>query len=43
MRQMFFSNKITVCDKGDRAITCLLCRDLHLTLKFSGLHKKIAV
>ena len=37
----FFLNKITVCEKRDRAITCLLCSDLHLTLKFSGLYKKI--
>ena len=39
----FFSNKITVCDKSDRAITCLLCRDLHFTLNFSGLYKKICL
>ena len=24
-----------LCDKRDRAITCLICRDLHSTLKFS--------
>ena len=28
-------------DKRDRAITCVFCRDLHLTLMFSGLYKKI--
>ena len=36
-----------MCDKSDRAIllsdTCVLCRDLHLTLKFSGLYKKICL
>ena len=30
-----------VCDKRDRAITCEFCRDLHLTLMFSSLYKKI--
>ena len=24
-----------MCDKRDRAITCVVCRDLHLTLMFS--------
>ena len=28
-------------DKRDMAITCEFCRDLHLTLMFSGLYKKI--
>ena len=42
MRQIFFQTKL-LCDKRDRAITCLLCRDLHLTLKFSGLCKKICL
>ena len=32
-----------MCYKRDRAITCVLCRDLHLTLKFSGLYKKICL
>ena len=33
--------KTFVCDKRDRAITCVFCRDLHLTLIFSGrLHNK---
>ena len=26
-----------VCDKRDRAISCIFCRDLHLTSMFSGL------
>ena len=30
-------------DKRDRAITCVFCRDLHLTLMFSGLSKKICL
>ena len=30
-----------MCDKGDIAITCEFCRDLHLTLMFSSLYKKI--
>ena len=25
-----------MCDKRDRAITCVFCRDLHLTTMFSG-------
>ena len=29
--------KTLVCDKHDRAVTCVFCRDLHLTLLFSGL------
>ena len=29
-----------LCDKCDRAITCVFCRDLHLTLLFSGLLQK---
>ena len=28
--------KTPVCDKRDRAITCVFCRDLHLTPMFSG-------
>ena len=28
------------CDKPDRAITCMFCRDLHLTLRVSGLLQK---
>ena len=30
-----------VRDKRDRAITCILCRDLHLELMFCGFYKKI--
>ena len=29
-----------LCDKRDRAITYGFCRDLHLTLVFSGLLQK---
>ena len=32
-----------VCDKSDRAITCMLCRDLHLGLMFCGFYKKICL
>ena len=32
-----------VCDKRDRAITCMLCRDLHLALMFSYFYKKICL
>ena len=32
--------KMLVCDKRERAITCVFCRDLHLTLMFSGLLQK---
>ena len=32
-----------VCDKRDRAITCMLCRDLHLGLMFCGFYKKICL
>ena len=32
-----------VCDKRDRAITCMLCRDLHLALLFSCFYKKICL
>ena len=32
-----------VCDKRDRAITCMLCRDLHSALMFSGFYKKICL
>ena len=28
--------KMFVCDRRDRAITCVFCRDLHLTLTFSS-------
>ena len=28
--------KTLVRDKRDKAITCVLCRDLHLTVMFSG-------
>ena len=30
-------------DKRDRAITCVFCRDLHLTIMFSGLYKMICL
>ena len=29
-----------VCDKRDRAITCVFCRDIHLKLLFSGILQK---
>ena len=29
-----------VCDKRDRAITCVFCRGLHLNFTFSGLLQK---
>ena len=32
--------KMLECDKRDRAITYVFCRDLHLTLMFSGLLQK---
>ena len=32
-----------VCDKLDRAITCMLCRDRHLALMFSCFHKSICL
>ena len=32
--------KTLVCDKRDRAISYVFCRDLHLTLIFSGLLQK---
>ena len=32
-----------VRDKRDRAITCMLCRDLHLGLMFCGFYKKICL
>ena len=32
-----------VCDKLDRAITCVFCRDLHLALMFSCVYKKICL
>ena len=32
-----------VCDKLDRAITCILCHDLHLALMFSCFYKKICL
>ena len=34
---------LLVCDKRDRAITCVFCRDLHLKLKFPGLYKNICL
>ena len=35
--------KTLVCDTRDRAITWEFCRDLHLTLVFSGLLRKICL
>ena len=32
-----------VCDKCDRAITCVFCRDLHLALMFYCVYKKICL
>ena len=32
-----------VRDKRDRAITCMLCRDLHLELMFRGFYKKVCL
>ena len=32
-----------VCDKRDRAITCMLCRDLPSALMFSVFYKKICL
>ena len=32
--------KMFVCDRRDRAITCVFGRDLHLTLMFSSLLQK---
>ena len=32
-----------VRDKRDRAITCMLCRDLHLGLMFCGFYKRICL
>ena len=32
-----------MCETCDIAITCEFCRDLHLTLMFSGLDKKISL
>ena len=32
-----------VCDKRDRAITCMLRRDLHSALMSSGFYKKICL
>ena len=34
---------MSVCDKRDRAISCMLCRDLHLALMFSCFYKKICL
>ena len=34
------NGKTFVCDKRDRAITCVFCRDLHLILWFSGFLQK---
>ena len=32
----FMQQDDKTCDKRDKAITCVLCRDLHITLMFSG-------
>ena len=42
-RQTEEDGKTLVCDKHDRAITCVLCRDPHKTLIFSGLCKNICL
>ena len=39
-RQEEEEGKTLVCDKRDRAISHLFCRDLHLTSMFSGLSQK---
>ena len=39
-RQKEEDDKTCVRDKRDRAITCVLCRDLHLTLMFSRVLQK---
>ena len=33
-------SKMLVCNKCDRAITCMFCSDPHLTLMFSNLLQK---
>ena len=35
-RQKEEDGKTLVCDKRDRAITCVFCRNLQFTLMFSG-------
>ena len=42
-RQEEEEGKTLVCDKRDNAITCILCRDLHLALIFCGLFKTICL
>ena len=42
-RQEEEKGKTLVCDKRDKAITCILCRDLHLALIFCGLFKTICL
>ena len=42
-RQEEEEGKTLVCDKHDKAITCILCRDLHLALIFCGLFKTICL
>ena len=37
------NGKTLVRDKRDRAITCVSCRDPHLTLTFSGRCKNICL
>ena len=39
-RQKEEDGKTFVCDKRDRAITCMFCRDRHVTLMISGLLQK---
>ena len=43
VRQEEEDGKMFVCDKRDRAITYMLCRDLHSALMFSGFYKKICL
>ena len=42
-RQEEEDDKTLIRDKRDRAITCVFWRNLHLTLMFSGLYKKICL
>ena len=42
-RQEEEEGKTLVCDKRDKAITCILCPDLHLALIFCGLFKTICL
>ena len=42
-RQEKENEKTFACDKPNKAITCMFCRDLHSTLMFSGLLQKRSV